>query len=105
MTKQERGLLRALCIDMGGGPIGIEKLAAAAKLDIKTAKDLEEWMTENGLMWFDGGGRRASVAGYRHISDTDPDDKVYKPTPLVVGASRAKGGAFMDELWLESLAR
>jgi holliday junction DNA helicase RuvB len=105
MTKQERGLLRALCIDMSGGPIGIEKLAAAAKLDIKTAKDLEEWMTENGLMWFDGGGRRASVAGYRHISDTDPDGKVYKPTPLVVGASRAKGGAFMDEAWLESLAR
>lgn len=105
MTKQERGLLRALCVDMSGGPIGIEKLAAAAKLDNRTAKDLEAWMSENGLMWFDGSGRRASVAGYRHISDTDPDGKVYKPSPLVVGWSRAKGGVFMDEPWLESITR
>lgn len=103
MTRNERRLIRALALDLNGGPIGIEKLATAAKLDIKTAKSLEEWLTDCHLMWSDGSGRRASVMAYQFL--TEIDGTVHKPFPWVVGWSRARGGEWMDEQWYETIVR
>lgn len=98
LKPKERAMLRALCIDMAGGPIGIKKLAAASGLDTRTADEVEEWMTRCRLMWYDGSGRKATVLAYKHLSDTDPDGRQYKPPAWIVAWSRQVGAT--DERWL-----
>lgn len=101
LKAKERAMLRALCIDMAGGPIGIKKLASAAGFDTKTADEVEEWMTRCRLMWYSGDGRKATVLGYKHLSETDPDGRSYRPTAQVVAWSRQIGAT--DDRWLAGL--
>ena len=104
LTKDERRLLRVLCVNMGGGPVGRKKLGdAMGSVSVQTVDALEEWLSSDGmrLMWYDGTGRKATVLAYKHLTETDPDGKVYKPPPLVVGWSRQIGAT--DDAWLDSL--
>lgn len=101
LKEEDRDLLRALCIDMAGGPIGATKLGSAAGLDIETVRDLEQYLTKHHLMWFDGTGRKATVLAYKHLSEVD--GVVYRPPARVVGWSRDRG--YTDEVWLKSILR
>lgn len=104
LSKDERRLLRVLCVNMGGGPIGRKKLGdAMGSVSVQTVDALEEWLSSDGmrLMWYDGTGRKATVLAYKHLTETDPGGKVFKPPPLVVGWSRQIGAT--DDAWLDSL--
>lgn len=103
LRNKERDLLRALCLTMTGGPIGAQKLAEAAGLSIESVRALEVHLFKEGLMFFDGRGRKALVSAYRLISETDEDGIVYPPPARVVGWSRDRGCA--DEPWLQSIMR
>ncbi|MCA1695497.1 MAG: hypothetical protein LC749_12615, partial [Actinobacteria bacterium] len=97
-----RDLLRALCLTMAGGPIGALKLAEASSMSIESVRSLEQHLFKEGLMWFDGRGRKASVLAYKLLSDTDPDGRVYAPPMWVVGWSRDRG--LTDEAWLDAIS-
>jgi Holliday junction resolvasome RuvABC ATP-dependent DNA helicase subunit len=103
LRNKERDLLRALCLTMTGGPIGAQKLAEAAGLSIESVRALEVHLFKEGLMFFDGRGRKSLVAAYRLLSETDEDGRVYPPPARVVGWSRDRGCA--DEPWLQSIMR
>jgi len=100
LKERDRTLLRTLCLAMHGGPIGIDKLARASGVDIKTAKEIEQYLTDVHLMCFDGLGRKATVLGYKLLSEAD--GKVYRPPALIVGWSRDNG--FIDEAWLDEVS-
>jgi Holliday junction DNA helicase RuvB len=96
----DRRYVRALAIDEAGGPIGIEKLAQAAGLDISEAKDLEPWLIACRLMWVNGSGRWASANAYQFLGQVEGNDALYVPMPTTVSHSRTRpGGPWIDEDW------
>lgn len=82
LTREDREFLRALCIKLTGGPIGIKKLAASCGFDMTTAeKDIEPALMLAGLMVYSGSGRKATVKAYEHLSAVD--GREYAPPPWV----------------------
>ena len=64
----DRELLKLIIEKFGGGPVGIETLAAALGEDIRTIEDVyEPFLLQMGLISRTPRGRKVSPAGYAHM--------------------------------------
>ena len=69
----DRKLLRAVIERFGGGPVGIESLAAAVGEERDTLEDvIEPFLIQQGLLQRTPRGRVAAVAAYRHFGIAEP---------------------------------
>jgi Holliday junction DNA helicase RuvB len=103
LRNKERELLRALCLTMTGGPIGMQKLSEASGLSIDSAQALEGHLFREQLMFFDGRGRKARVEAYQLLSEID--GTIYPPPARVVGWTRNQGMPAATQAWLDSIVR
>lgn len=70
----DRDLLRTLIQVYGGGPAGIEALAASLHEDIDTLEEVvEPYLLKAGLVARTPGGRRATSAAYSHLGLVQPE--------------------------------
>lgn len=71
----DRLILRALCVDYSGGPVGVDVLAAATGQDVTTIADgVEPFMLRTGLMRRQSRGRVATKLAYQHLGLRVPAD-------------------------------
>jgi len=69
----DRDLLKLLIEKHGGGPVGIETLAAALGEDLKTIEDVyEPYLLQAGLLTRTPRGRKASPEAYKHLGYKPP---------------------------------
>jgi len=69
----DRKLLEAVIDKFGGGPVGVENLAAAIGEERETIEDvLEPFLIQQGLLHRTPRGRMATGAAYRHFGLTQP---------------------------------
>ncbi len=70
----DRNLLRTLIQTYGGGPAGIEALAASLHEDTETLEEVvEPFLLKAGFIARTPAGRRATSAAYAHLGLTPPD--------------------------------
>jgi Holliday junction DNA helicase RuvB len=70
----DRKLLRAVLDKFGGGPVGIDNLAAAIGEERDTLEDVvEPFLIQQGLLQRTPRGRIAALAAYRHFGITEPE--------------------------------
>jgi Holliday junction DNA helicase RuvB len=71
--KMDRQLLLTIINRFGGGPVGIDTLAAAINEEKDTIEDvLEPYLLQNGFLQRTPRGRVASAEAYRHFNITQP---------------------------------
>jgi Holliday junction DNA helicase RuvB len=69
----DRKLLKAVIEKFGGGPVGIDNLAAAVGEERETLEDVvEPFLIQQGLLQRTPRGRIASVHAYRHLGLVAP---------------------------------
>src|SRR5207244_5623101 len=69
----DRMLLRAIAEKFGGGPVGLEALAAAVSEDTETIEDADEpYLLQEGYLQRTPRGRVATERTYRHLGLTAP---------------------------------
>jgi Holliday junction DNA helicase RuvB len=69
----DRKLLEAVIEKFGGGPVGVDNLAAAISEERDTIEDvLEPYLIQQGYLQRTPRGRVATVAAYRHFGITQP---------------------------------
>ena len=69
----DRKLLLAVIDKFGGGPVGIDNLAAAVGEERDTLEDVvEPYLIQQGLLQRTQRGRIAAVAAYRHLGRIEP---------------------------------
>ncbi|HKJ24224.1 MAG TPA: Holliday junction branch migration DNA helicase RuvB [Myxococcota bacterium] len=79
----DRSLLRTLIDKFGGGPVGIDTLAAAVGEDRGTLEDLvEPFLIQGGFLDRTQRGRVATPAAWRHFGRTAPDPGSRQPRLL-----------------------
>lgn len=72
----DRDLLRVLIQVYGGGPAGIEALAASLHEDPETLEEVvEPYLLKAGLMARTQNGRRATLEAYRHLGVPAPESR------------------------------
>lgn len=88
----DRKFLSALVQKFGGGPVGIETLAAALAEDKDTLEDVcEPFLLQNGYLDRTSRGRQATALAYRYLD--------MEPSPEAL-SSRVKGpGSDQNSLW------
>ena len=70
----DRKLLRAVIEKFGGGPVGIDSLAAAVGEERDTLEDvIEPFLIQQGLLHRTTRGRMATAHAYRHLGLLPPD--------------------------------
>jgi Holliday junction DNA helicase RuvB len=81
LDKVDRAVLRALCEQFGGGPVGLSTLAIAVGEQPETVEDVyEPFLIQQGLLMRTPRGRVAMASAYTHIGLAPPS-----------GAGRAPG--------------
>ena len=75
LDKNDRLILLTIIQKFGGGPVGLETLAAAVGEDSGTIEDVyEPYLVQNGLILRTPRGRMASDLAYRHFGIEKPED-------------------------------
>jgi Holliday junction DNA helicase RuvB len=70
----DRTLLRALVEVYGGGPVGIEALAATLNEEAQTLEEVvEPFLLKRGFLSRTPGGRKATAAAYDHLKAALPE--------------------------------
>lgn len=70
----DRRLLKKLVDDFGGGPVGVESLAAALSEERGTIEDvIEPFLIQQGYLMRTARGRMATAAAWRHFGLNPPD--------------------------------
>ena len=70
----DRELLRALIDVYGGGPVGIDALAATLNEEAETLEEVvEPFLLKRGFLSRTPGGRRATAAAYEHLRLSPPE--------------------------------
>ena len=73
LDMMDRKLLRAVIEKFGGGPVGIDNLAAAVGEERDTLEDVvEPYLIQQGMLQRTPRGRVAPVAAYRHFGLAEP---------------------------------
>lgn len=73
----DRTLLLALIEKFGGGPVGLETLAAAISEEAGTIEDVyEPFLIQQGFLDRTPRGRQATAAAYRHFGRSQPPSRV-----------------------------
>ena len=69
----DRRLLEAVIHKFGGGPVGVENLAAAIGEEAGTIEDvIEPYLIQQGFLQRTPRGRIATLAAYRHLGVVPP---------------------------------
>ena len=69
----DRKLLLAVIDKFGGGPVGIDNLAAAVGEERDTLEDVvEPYLIQQGMLQRTPRGRVAALAAYRHFERVEP---------------------------------
>ncbi|MCQ2509882.1 MAG: Holliday junction branch migration DNA helicase RuvB [Lachnospiraceae bacterium] len=75
LDQTDRLLLRTIIEKFGGGPVGLDTLAAAIGEDSGTIEDVyEPYLIKNGFLNRTPRGRVAADAAYRHLGMTRPEE-------------------------------
>ena len=78
----DRKLLQAVLEKFGGGPVGLDNLAAAIGEERDTIEDvLEPFLIQQGLLMRTPRGRVATPAAWLHVG-VEPPPMVEGPSPL-----------------------
>lgn len=73
LDKVDRGILEALVVKFGGGPVGLGTLAVAVGEEPETVEDAyEPYLVQAGLLHRTARGRVATPAAYRHLGLEPP---------------------------------
>lgn len=73
LDRLDRELLRAICVDFGGGPVGVGTLAAAVGEEVDTLQDVHEpYLLRAGLLQRTPRGRLATPRAYEHLGLAPP---------------------------------
>ena len=73
LDEGDRRLLRAIAEKFGGGPVGLDTLAAAASEDAETIEDVyEPYLLQEGYLMRTPRGRVATERAYKHLGLTVP---------------------------------
>jgi Holliday junction DNA helicase RuvB len=76
----DRAVLRAICEKFGGGPVGLETIAAAISEEADTIMDVyEPFLLKCGFLNRTPRGRVATEAAYRHLGLEPPRDRPAQP--------------------------
>ena len=79
---QDRRLLRTIIDKFGGGPVGVESLAAAIGEERGTIEDvLEPFLIQQGYLYRTARGRVATALAYQHFGLSAPEPPA-APLPL-----------------------
>lgn len=83
LTPLDRRYLRTIIRFYGGGPVGIEAIAATLQEETDTLVDVvEPYLLKIGLIVRTSAGRRAAEAAYRHLELTPPRGLPRNQPPL-----------------------
>lgn len=75
LDRSDQRILRTLIQNFGGGPAGLDTLAAAIGEDAGTVEDvIEPYLLQNGLLCRTPRGRMAMPLAYRHLNLELPED-------------------------------
>jgi Holliday junction DNA helicase RuvB len=81
LDRVDRTLLRMMIEKYGGGPVGLDTLAASTGEDAGTIEDVyEPYLLQQGLIQRTSRGRCASAAAYRHLGIATPKTAEANPT-------------------------
>ena len=73
LDSSDRRLLRAIIVRYGGGPVGVETLAALTAEERSTIEDFyEPYLMQIGLLERTARGRRATRAAWKHLGHRQP---------------------------------
>ena len=73
LDKVDRSVLRAICEQFGGGPVGLSTLAIAVGEQTETVEDVyEPFLIQQGLLMRTPRGRVAMAAAYAHLGMAPP---------------------------------
>ncbi len=73
LDKVDRAMLSALCVQFGGGPVGLSTLAIAVGEQTETVEDVyEPFLIQQGLLARTPRGRVAMPLAYAHLGLTPP---------------------------------
>jgi Holliday junction DNA helicase RuvB len=87
----DRHILDAICKKFGGGPVGIDTLAAATSEEADTIMDVyEPFLIQLGFLQRTPRGRVATGAAHRHLG-LQPPDQVLQSSFLADAPARADG--------------
>lgn len=90
LDASDRRLLRLICQQFGGGPVGLGTLGAALSEEPHTIEEvLEPYLIQLGLLARTPRGRVATGSAYRHLGLVVPDDA---PGAVLAAASELFGG-------------
>ena len=75
LDKMDRLLLLTIIDKFGGGPVGLETLAASINEEKETIEDVyEPFLLQSGYIARTPRGRTATALAYRHLQRQPPDD-------------------------------
>jgi Holliday junction DNA helicase RuvB len=81
LDRIDRTLLRTMIEKYGGGPVGLDTLAASTGEDAGTIEDVyEPYLLQQGLLQRTSRGRCATAAAYRHLGLAAPKTAETHPT-------------------------
>ena len=74
LDRTDRGVLRTIIEKFGGGPVGVDTLAAAVNEETETLEDVyEPYLMQIGFLQRTPRGRVVTAAGYRHLGLEEPE--------------------------------
>jgi len=92
----DRKLLLTLIQKFGGGPVGLETLAAAMAEEKETLEDVcEPFLIQSGYLDRTPRGRQATSIAYRYLGVSDPPQAEPQPGPAESEGPKVK----QDKLW------
>jgi Holliday junction DNA helicase RuvB len=93
LDAMDRRYLRAIADDYGGGPVGVETLAAALSEQRDTIEDaIEPYLIQQGLLQRSPRGRLLTLNGYRHLGLT-PSKQTEAQLELLAASGSEEGEA------------
>jgi Holliday junction DNA helicase RuvB len=92
LDAMDRRYLRAIAEDYGGGPVGVETMAAALSEQRDTIEDaIEPYLIQQGLLQRSPRGRMLTLNGYRHLGLT-PSSQTQAQLELLTAAAETEEG-------------
>jgi len=88
LDAMDRRYLTCIALDYGGGPVGVDNLAAALSEPRDAIEDIiEPYLIQQGLVQRSPRGRQLGPAGFRHLGLTPPAADATVPLPLLQAAA------------------
>ena len=73
LDRLDRGVLEAICLKFGGGPVGLSTLAISVGEETETVEEVAEpFLVRQGFLMRTPRGRVATAAGWAHLGLNPP---------------------------------